>query len=81
MSCIGHPIVGDKMYGGGPLYRSQLLGHPEEAAGPLITRQALHAHTIRFRHPRTGKEMELAAPLPEDFTRTWKELQDLAAAV
>jgi len=81
MSYIGHPIVGDKMYGGGPLYRSQLLGHAEEAVGPLITRQALHAHTIRFRHPRTGKEMELTAPWPADFTGTWNELQALAAKV
>jgi 23S rRNA pseudouridine1911/1915/1917 synthase len=99
MSYIGHPIVGDKMYGGGPLYRSQLTGRPAapappEAAGrppapdafappsgPLITRQALHARTIRFTHPRTGKELELSAPWPADFTETWKELQALAHAV
>jgi 23S rRNA pseudouridine1911/1915/1917 synthase len=81
MSYVGHPIVGDKMYGGGPLYRSQLLGHAEEAVGPLITRQALHAHTIRFRHPRTGKEMELTAPFPKDFTETWNELQRLGEGV
>jgi 23S rRNA pseudouridine1911/1915/1917 synthase len=80
MSYIGHPMVGDKMYGGGPLYRSQLLGQPD-AASPLITRQALHAHTIRFSHPRTGKEMELSAPWPADFTETWKELQTLARTV
>ncbi len=77
MSSLNHPIVGDKMYGGGPIYRSQLEGRPHEAEGPLITRQALHAHTIEFRHPRTKEPMKLEAPLPSDFTETLKELQSL----
>jgi len=81
MSFIGHPIVGDRMYGGGPVYRSQLLGHADIAEGPLITRQALHAHTIQFRHPRTGKEMTLTAPWPADFAATLKELQELAEPI
>lgn len=78
MSFIGHPMVGDKMYGGGPLYRSQLLGRADIAEGPLITRQALHAHTIEFQHPRTNKMMKLDAPWPKDFTDTLKELQLMA---
>ncbi|MFA6134467.1 MAG: RluA family pseudouridine synthase [Phycisphaerae bacterium] len=78
MSYIGHPIVGDKMYGGGPLYRSQLEGYPDQAVGPLITRQALHAHTIEFHHPRDGRMMKLEAPWPADFTNTLKELRDLS---
>ena len=76
MSSLGYPIVGDKMYGGGPLYRSQLEGHNDRAEGPLITRQALHARTIEFRHPRTGKEMLLTAPLPVDFENTLQELRE-----
>jgi 23S rRNA pseudouridine1911/1915/1917 synthase len=75
MSGLGHPIVGDKMYGGGPLYRSQLEGRNDIAEGPLITRQALHAHTIEFNHPRTGKRMLLEAPWPKDFTNTLSVLQ------
>jgi len=81
MSFIGHPIVGDKMYGGGPLYRSQLTGHPDCAEGPIITRQALHAHTIEFTHPRSGKAMKLEAPLPEDFTEALSVLKELAGEV
>ena len=77
MSFLGHPIVGDRMYGGGPLYRSQLTGHPELAEGPLITRQALHAHTIEFYHPRTNVMMKLEAPWPADFTDTLAELRNL----
>jgi len=67
MSCLHHPIVGDRMYGGGPLYRSQLEGRSDIAEGPLIVRQALHAHTIEFAHPRTGVPMKLEAPWPPDF--------------
>lgn len=81
MSYIGNPIVGDRMYGGGPIYRSQLQGHPDLAEGPLITRQALHAHTIEFAHPRDGRHMKLEAPWPKDFTETLKELQALSGKV
>ncbi len=81
MSFIGHPIVGDRMYGGGPVYRSQLAGRSDVAEGPLITRQALHAHRIRFWHPRSNERMELEAPWPNDFTNTLNELQRLAEPV
>ena len=77
-SFIGHPIVGDKMYGGGPLYRSQLEGRHDVAEGPLIIRQALHAHTIEFRHPRTGEPMTLQAPWPADFAETLEVLDTYA---
>ncbi|HUU58710.1 MAG TPA: RluA family pseudouridine synthase [Phycisphaerae bacterium] len=77
LSAVHHPIVGDRMYGGGPLYRSQLEGNPDQAVDPLITRQALHAHTIEFQHPRSGKPMALEAPLPKDFTDTLNELKRL----
>lgn len=76
-SYLGHPMVGDHMYGGGPLYMSQLEGRGDVAEGPLITRQALHAHTIEFAHPRTNKMMKLEAPWPEDFTNTLKVLQSM----
>ncbi len=81
LSFIGHPIVGDKMYGGGPVYLSQLQGHADRAEGPLITRQALHAHVIEFSHPRTQKPMRLEAPRPKDFVDTLEQLQSLSGAV
>jgi len=76
-SGMGHPIAGDRMYGGGPVYRSQLLGRHDCAEGPLITRQALHAHTIEFAHPRTNRPMKLEAPWPDDFTQALEVLQTL----
>lgn len=81
MSYVGHPIVGDKMYGGGPLYRSQLLGHADRAEGPIITRQALHAQSIEFRHPRTGRPLKLEAPWPQDLQDAVDELQRLSESV
>ncbi len=75
MSAMGHPIIGDKMYGGGPLYESLLAGRTDVAEGPLITRQALHAHTIAFYHPRSNERMQLEAPWPEDFRRTLARLE------
>ena len=79
MSSIKHPMIGDRTYGGGPLYKSQLDGNAEVAVGPIITRQALHAHTIEFDHPRTGERMKLQAPLPPDFVEALDELRSRAA--
>jgi len=81
MSYIGHPIVGDRAYGGGPLYLSQLDGRTDVTEGPLITRQALHARMIEFRHPRTGRDMIIEAPLPADFADALEQLQQLAGEV
>ncbi len=78
MSSMGHPIVADSTYGGGPLYRSMLEGHGDTAEGPLMTRQALHAQSIKFRHPRTDQDMDLHAPLADDFTEALNGLQRLA---
>jgi 23S rRNA pseudouridine1911/1915/1917 synthase len=49
---IGHPLVGDILYGG----RSALLG-----------RQFLHATTLLFSQPRTGEPVSCSAPLPTDL--------------
>ena len=78
MSYMGHPIVADKMYGGGPVYLSQLMGHAEQAVGPLITRQALHAHTIEFRHPRDERPMKIEAPWHEDFISALEQIRSLS---
>jgi 23S rRNA pseudouridine1911/1915/1917 synthase len=51
---IGHSIAGDPLY-----------GRPH----PLLGRQFLHAQRLAFRHPRTGKRIELEAPVPEDLAR------------
>ena len=54
MSSIGHPILGDSIYG------------PEKSPFRL-TGQTLHAKTLGFIHPTTKQYMEFDAPLPEYF--------------
>jgi 23S rRNA pseudouridine1911/1915/1917 synthase len=55
LSSIGHPVVGDTLYGA----PSQL---PERL--PTLGRNFLHAAVIRFHHPRSGEKMEIRSPLP-----------------
>jgi 23S rRNA pseudouridine1911/1915/1917 synthase len=53
LAAIGHPVVGDRVYGHGPE-----LG---------LERQFLHASELRFTHPWTGEELRLSAPLPAEL--------------
>ena len=55
MSHIGHPVVGDYLYGGDNPW--------------LIERQALHAYRLIFHHPGSGEITEVTAPLPDDIKK------------
>ncbi|HKG95579.1 MAG TPA: RluA family pseudouridine synthase [Gemmatimonadaceae bacterium] len=61
LQAIGHPVVGDDVYGGGGGRR--LTGLPPR-------RHFLHAAWLVFRHPVTGAQMDLRSPLPEDLRRS-----------
>ena len=61
MAHIGHPILGDTVYGA-------------KKAVPGLTGQCLHAVGLRFLHPRTGEAVELQCGLPEEFTAYLKKL-------
>lgn len=63
---IGHPVLGDRQH-----FRSRGNDFPE------IPRQMLHASTLRFLHPVSGKLLTAASPLPKDF-RTWLRALRLA---
>ena len=60
LAAIGHPVAGDDLYG------RRRPGDPE--------RPMLHAHRLRFRHPRTGESMTFESPPPPDFTAFWDGL-------
>ena len=62
MESLGHPLLGDTLYGGG-----HTRFEKEHAA--LLHGQALHAKRLTFRHPRTGEVMSFECPLPEDFSK------------
>ena len=61
MAHIGHPLVGDLVY-----------GHKKPEKG--LSGQCLHARELHFVHPRTGEEVTLTCPLPEYFTEVLGKL-------
>jgi len=63
MAFIGHPIVGDQLYG----HKKQELN---------ISRQALHSHILGFVHPSTKKYMEFSTPLPQDMQKIIDYLEE-----
>ncbi len=69
LSAIGHPIVGDALYGG----VRRRVPHPLRAVTKL-TRPFLHAERLAFTHPRTKERMEFSAPLPGDLVTIVSEL-------
>lgn len=65
---ISHPLVGDAVYGAG--FRTKAEALPEELRTRIkdFRRQALHARTLRFRHPRTGEILKFETDWPTDLT-------------
>jgi len=77
LASIGCPILADKVYSGRDKIRlSDLSPEVDEAADKvLLSRQALHAHRLRLRHPRKGTLLEAEAPLPDEFQHTIEALR------
>ena len=68
MAHIGHPVLGDHVYGGG---KSTQFGER------IITRQMLHAETLSFLHPATGNPLSFTAPLPADMAEVIAKLRQM----
>ncbi|HVU07595.1 MAG TPA: RluA family pseudouridine synthase [Verrucomicrobiae bacterium] len=66
---LGHPLLGDETYG------AKQNKKFTELTGYTVPRVMLHAHELSFVHPRTKKEMNFKAPLPEDFLKALKFLR------
>ena len=64
MAGIGHPILGDQVYG------------PKKCPFPSLQGQSLHAKTLGIIHPRTGKYLEVNAPLPDYFLKLLEILSE-----
>lgn len=64
MASIGHPLLGDVVYGGKKPY-------------PGLAGQCLHARRLSFIHPRTGERVTVECPLPEYFTAVLEKLRRL----
>jgi 23S rRNA pseudouridine1911/1915/1917 synthase len=65
---IGHPVLGDHVYGGG---KATQFGET------IINRQMLHAGSLSFLHPHTGNPMAFEAPLPEDMSIVIDKLRQI----
>lgn len=70
MKHIGHPLFGDERYGGTEILRGERTGSYRQFVlngFRLCPRQALHARTLGFVHPRTGRQMDFSSDLPDDL--------------
>lgn len=65
MASIGHPLVGDEVYG------------PKKCPFKGLQGQTLHARTLGINHPTTGKYLEVNAPLPEYFIELLDRLRNI----
>ena len=79
MAHIGHPLLGDDTYARGFLSSVRNLASPVQAALAKLARQALHAETLGFVHPVTGKPMHFESPLPPDLATLIAALNAAAA--
>ena len=70
MKYIGHPLFNDDFYGGDKIVKGTVYSKYKQFVDNCFTlcpRQALHAKTLGFLHPSTGKEMNFDSELPEDM--------------
>lgn len=70
MKYHGHPLFNDSKYGGDKIRKGTIYTKYRqfvENCFKILPRQALHAKSLGFVHPRTGEKMYFEAPLPEDF--------------
>lgn len=70
MRYIGHPVFGDKKYGGDQIVKGTTFSKYRQFIGncfSVLPRQALHARELGFIHPVTGEAMHFVSPLPADI--------------
>ena len=81
MMTKGHPLFNDARYGGDKVLRGVPSGTYKrfiDGCFEACPRQALHAMTLGFRHPKTGEEMFFTAPLPPDMEALLEKWRRLA---
>ena len=71
MSMTGHPLFNDERYGGSEIRQGTIYAKYKQFIQncfALCPRQALHARTLGFTHPKTGERLHFEVPLPEDMS-------------
>lgn len=84
MRHIGHPLFNDARYGGDIILRGTTASSYRQFIHncfEICPRQALHARTLGFIHPRTGEEMFFSAPLPPDMEQLIERWRNYASSI
>jgi 23S rRNA pseudouridine1911/1915/1917 synthase len=74
LAAIGHPLLGDDVYGPGFKTKASRLAPDAQAALAALGRQALHAYLLAIRHPSQGQDLEFRSELPETLVRLRQSL-------
>src|SRR5260370_1035835 len=72
LASIGHPLLGDAVYGSGFKTKASQLADDARAALEALGRQALHAYLLAIEHPSQGTNLEFRSELPDDLLRLIK---------
>jgi len=80
MAHVGHPLIGDPVYGG-RRGKQELKELPESLRSAILglTGQALHAASLSFVHHRTGRRLRFSRPMPEDMRLILRGFENLPA--
>ena len=84
MKHIGHPLFNDERYGGDQiLHGTQSSSYQAFIRNcyAICPRQALHAKTLGFKHPKTGKEMDFTSELAEDMQKLLERWRTFTAGL
>ena len=79
MKHLGHPLFSDERYGGNQILKGTTYSRYRQFVQncfDICPRQALHAKTLGFVHPVTGKEMFFNSQLPQDMTTLIEKWRD-----
>lgn len=82
MKYLGHPLFGDEMYGGlKKMAHSRLPKYDAfiDNCFAILSRQALHAKTLGFKHPETGMHMHFDSEIPADMTAVTDRMRSFSA--
>jgi 23S rRNA pseudouridine1911/1915/1917 synthase len=69
LAAIGHPLLGDEVYGAGFRTKTTLLPPEAQTALAGLGRQALHSHILTVKHPSTGESLTFRSELPPELAR------------
>ena len=84
MASLGHPLFNDERYGGSEIRQGTIYTKYRQFIQNcfvLCPRQALHARTLGFTHPRTGQRLHFEVPLPEDMSSLIAKWRTYVAAM